>query len=128
MTELSTGVDIIELWRIERSVTAKHGPRFLRRVYTPAELAYCEGRKGKKRIESLAGRWAAKEATLKALGVGLYAASLGDVEVVRERSGKPGIRLHGRAAKIAAAKGLTGFALTISHSRDYAIAFVVATG
>lgn len=122
---IEVGIDIIEIGRIGRVLNAKHAPRFLARVYTPGELAYC---KGKKALERLAGRWAAKEAGLKAIGVGIGPASLRDVEVVKDGRGKPSIRLHGRAAKIAEKKGLTRFSLSISHSRDYAVAFVVATG
>ena len=116
-----TGVDIIELARIEAAVV-RWGDRFLWRIYTPGELAYCRGR-----ISSLAGRWAAKEAISKALGTGW---SRGirwvDLEVVRAPGGPPQVRLHGQAQGRAEALGIHHWALSLSHSKAYAVAFVVA--
>ena len=119
--EFRTGVDIMELERIEKAV-ARWDDRFLLRVYTPGELAYCRGR-----ISSLAGRWAAKEAIAKALGTGW---SRGirwvDLEVVRLPGGPPTVSLHGRAQAYAEAQGIQHWSLSLSHSRDYAVAFVIA--
>lgn len=122
---LTTGVDIIHISRVEEAV-ARYGDRFLRRVFTPQELAYCRGR-----IPELAARFAAKEAVSKALGVGVRTLSrhgIGwhDAEVINGRSGKPGVRLHGRAAHLAAELHLTQWALSLTHEREYAVAFVVA--
>jgi holo-[acyl-carrier protein] synthase len=116
---LGAGVDIIEICRV-RQVFERYGQRFLERVYTPAEAAYCRGR-----APNLAGRFAAKEATMKALGTGVRGVGWKDVEVVRHESGAPAIRLHGRAQTRAQSLGVWEISLSMSHSRDYAVAFVV---
>jgi holo-[acyl-carrier protein] synthase len=121
---VSVGVDIIEIERIACTL-ARFGERFLRRVYTEAEIAYCRGRPSR-----LAARFAAKEAVAKALGVGVFRREgvyWRDVEVVRDHRGKPGVRLHGSALERARQAGLSGWALSLSHSREYAVAMVVAT-
>lgn len=112
------GVDIVELARIERAVQ-RHGDRFLCRVYTEAELAYCQGDVGR-----LAARWAAKEAISKALGTGWRGIEWCELEVIREPSGQPKVALHGRAKAIAEELGLTQWALSLSHSHICAVAFV----
>jgi len=120
---LSVGVDIIEIARIARAL-ARFGERFLQRVYTAAEIAYCRGQPAR-----LAARLAAKEAVAKALGVGILwreGVHWRDVEVVRDACGKPGICLHGSALQRAQQEGLTHWALSLSHSRDYAVAMAVA--
>ncbi len=122
---LTTGVDLVELNRIARLVE-RHGDRFLERVYTLAEVIYCRGR-----IPELAARFAAKEATSKALGVGVRMMArdgIGwrEVEVIGDERGKPLLRLSGRAAARAAELGLTEWAVSLSHSREMAIAVVVA--
>jgi holo-[acyl-carrier protein] synthase len=106
---LSVGVDIIEIKRIERAIAHWDG-RFLQRVYTESELALCKGR-----VPELAVRFAGKEAISKALGTGLFGVSC-----------KPLVYLHERAAQRAATLGLTEFAISLSHSRDYAVAFVAS--
>lgn len=113
------GVDMIETERVAQSV-ARFGDRFLRRVYTERELTYCQGR-----ITSLAARWAAKEATAKALGTGIGDVSWREIEVVSQANQRPAIQLHGAAAALAAQLGLSGFAVSLSHTKDYAVAFVV---
>ncbi len=121
---LSVGIDIIEIDRVARTL-ARFGERFLQRVYTEAEIAYCRGKPSR-----LAARFAAKEATAKALGVGIFwreGVYWRDVEVIRDRRGKPDIRLHGSALERAQQEGLTHWALSLSHSQDYAVAMVVAT-
>ena len=117
---LTTGVDIIEIPRIKR-VLDRYGQRFLNRVFTPAEIAYCRGR-----APNLAGRFAAKEAAMKALGTGVRGVSWKDIEVIRADSGAPSLRLHGRAEKRAQRLQVGEMSLSISHSREYAVAFVVA--
>jgi holo-[acyl-carrier protein] synthase len=117
---LTSGIDVIEIERIERAV-GRWGNRFLHRVYTDTEIAHCRGR-----AQSLAGRFAAKEAASKALGVGIRGLSWREIEVVRGPRGKPIMRLHGKAAHIAEALGLTSFEVSITHSRTDAIAVVTA--
>lgn len=120
---LHTGVDMIEIVRIGDTV-ARHGDRFLDRVFTARERTICHGR-----MESLAGRFAAKEAVAKALGTGIWRQGIRwtDIEIDREpTSGKPVLRLHGAARARAEALGATEWSLSISHDRTRAIAFVVA--
>jgi holo-[acyl-carrier protein] synthase len=119
---LKTGVDIIEISRIQAAL-GRHGERFLQRVFTPAEVDECRGR-----AEALAVRFAAKEATTKALGTGIGPVGWLEVETLHKRSGEPYLVLHGRAQQVADYLGLTTFAISLSHSRDNAIAIVVATG
>jgi len=116
---LTTGADIIEILRIKR-VLDRYGQRFLNRVFTPDEIAYCRGR-----APNLAGRFAAKEAAMKALGTGVRGVSWKDIEVIRADSGAPSLRLHGRAKKRAERLQMSEMSLSISHSREYAVAFVV---
>ena len=116
---IHVGVDIIEIGRIGAAVQ-RWGDRFLRRIYTPQELAFARGR-----LPQLAGRFAAKEAVMKALGTGLRGVSWREVEVVRERGHPPAVHLHGRAQARAQTLALDQITLSISHSRDYAIAMVV---
>ncbi len=113
------GVDIIETERVAQSI-ARFGERFLQRVYTEQELASCNGR-----VTSLAARWAAKEAAAKALGTGIGAISWREIEVINESNQRPSLRLHGAAAVLARQLGLSEFAISLSHTKDYAIAFVV---
>ncbi len=122
---LSVGVDLVELDRIRRAVE-RHGDRFLQRVYTPREIAFY-----RERLPELAARFAAKEAVSKALGVGLRHISregigFREVEVLPDLRGKPVVSLSGRALSLAEEQGLREWAVSLSHGRDYAIAFVVA--
>ncbi len=119
---LATGVDLIEIERI-RQALEKHGERFLERVFTPAEIGECAGRE-----ESLAARWAAKEATAKALGCGIGEVSFREIEILRGEAGQPRLLLHGVASRRAKALGLTEWSLSLSHDQSQAIAFVVALG
>ena len=119
---LTTGVDIIEIPRIQR-VLELYGARFLRRIFTQSEIDYCRGR-----APNLAGRFAAKEATMKSLGTGVRGVGWKDIEVVRHPSGAPSIKLHGRAERRAQHLGVQEISLSISHSREYAVAFVVTQG
>ena len=120
---LSVGIDMIEISRIAAAVE-RWGERFLTRVYTADEIARCHGK-----VASLAARFAAKEATSKALGVGIgWGGGLRwtEIEVHNDRWGKPKVMLHGQAAELATKLGLNQWAISLSHSKDYAIAMVVA--
>ena len=119
---LCTGVDLIEIARVKDAI-ARHGTRFLERIYTPAELE----RYGKS-VESLAGRFAAKEAIAKALGCGIGDVSWTEIEVLGDENRAPVLALHGKAAQRSEEMGLINWSLSISHSRSHAIAFVVAVG
>ena len=117
--DISVGVDMIEIDRIA-STLERFGTRFLERVYTESEIAYCRGR-----APQLAARFAAKEAAMKALGTGTRGVGWREVEVTRKRSGEPGIALHGRADARAQKLGIDRLAVSLSHSRAYAVASVV---
>ena len=117
---LTTGVDIVEIPRVQR-VLARYGRRFLERIFTEGEIAYCRGR-----APNLAARFAAKEATMKALGTGTRGVSWKDIEVLRRESGEPHIRLQGRAEERAQRLGVVEISLSLSHCQEYAVAFVVA--
>ena len=120
---LSTGIDLVEVDRIERAIS-RYGERFLTRVFTEGELAYCRGRS-----PQLAARFAAKEAASKVLGVGIQhrdGISWHEVEIIADAQGKPFVELTGRAARRAAELELATFALSLSHTREYAIAVLVA--
>ena len=122
---LTTGVDLVEIARVKRMLT-RYGDRFLERVFTPAEILYCQARPAE-----LAARFAAKEAVSKALGVGVRMIARDginwrDVEVTGDMRGKPLVCLYGRAAERAGELGLTEWAVSFSHTREQAIAFVVA--
>lgn len=116
---LALGVDIIEIERVRR-VLKLYGQRFLARVYTPAEVAFCRGR-----VPELAARFAAKEAAMKALGTGARGIAWREIEILSNRRGKPLVYLHGRAAQRAAAIGLGPLEVSLTHSREFAIACVV---
>jgi holo-[acyl-carrier protein] synthase len=119
MTMNAVGVDIIEIERVERALT-RFGKRFLGRVYTPLEAAFCRGR-----VSELAARFAAKEAVMKALGTGARGVAWREIEVLPNHRGKPLVYLHGRAQKRAERIGLEEIDISMSHSRDFAVAFVV---
>jgi holo-[acyl-carrier protein] synthase len=120
---VGSGIDLAEIGRIQHSMD-RHGSRFLDRVYTAAEQAYCLGKRNS--AESFAARFAAKEAGAKALGTGISnGVGWREIEVVREASGRPTLRFHGRAAQIAAYLGATRAALSITHTASLAMASVV---
>jgi holo-[acyl-carrier protein] synthase len=121
---IGIGTDLIEIERIERSVK-RFGDAFLQRVYTPGEIAYCKRKKNS--AESLAARFAAKEAGAKALGTGISrGVSWREFEVRRQPGQRPELHLSGRAAEIAARLGIRRVSLSLSHSRSVSIAVVVA--
>ena len=113
-TEL--GIDIIEVERI-RSALARFGSRFTRRILTEAEAAYVRDRP-----ETLAGRWAAKEAVSKVLGLGVRGVGWREIEIVRLPTGQPTVRLHDRAKRRADQLGMARIAVSISHEKQYAVA------
>lgn len=119
---IAVGTDIIEIARIQRSMN-DFGERFLKRVYTERERHWYGDR-----VDELAARFAAKEATSKALGTGIIGIRWQEMEVLPNRRGKPVLILHGRAAERARTLGLTSFSVSLTHSRTDAMAFVVATG
>lgn len=117
------GVDIAEVERIKGAIE-RHGKTFLQRVYTSQEIAYCEGFRNK--FERYAGRFAAKEAAMKALGTGWrHGVRWVDLEVVREKSGRPTMALAGEARKIAKRLGVKRIALSITHTEAQALAQVI---
>jgi holo-[acyl-carrier protein] synthase len=120
---VGTGVDLVETPRIEEAL-ARHGERFARRLYTKDEIAYCE--KFKNKAERYAARFAAKEATFKALGTGWRnGVRWVEVEVTHLASGKPELKLTGRALELAQAMRVKGTSLSISHSDRYVVAQVI---
>jgi holo-[acyl-carrier protein] synthase len=119
---LVAGTDLVEIKRIAAAVD-RYGERFLQRVYTSVERADCEDRP-----DSLAARWAVKEAVAKALGTGIGAVTFHDIEVVLDDCRCPSLRLHGEAASLANSRGLTQWAVSIAHDAGLAVAFVVAMG
>ena len=122
--DISCGVDIVKIDRVKKSLL-KHGDSFKVRIYTDNEIKYCESKKSIKE-QSYAVRFAAKEATLKALGVGISSGvELKNVEVLNNMYGKPDILLHGRAREIFEEKGAGSISISLSHCEEYAIAYAV---
>jgi holo-[acyl-carrier protein] synthase len=119
---LSSGIDLIEIERIQNALD-RYGERFLKRIYTPAEI----GIAGSSAPE-LAARFAAKEAASKALGTGIGPVSWREIETINKPSGKPILRLSGRAKAIAQAQGFDTWSVSLTHSRDMAAAVVVCIG
>ena len=123
MDIIGLGMDATEIPRV-RDVLARHGDRFLHRIFTDAEIAYCTRRRDP--VPSLAGRFAAKEAAMKALGTGRSRGVLWkDIEVVRERGRAPQLRLTGGAERRFNALNASGTLVTISHSKELALAQVL---
>src|ERR1039458_241362 len=114
---VGSGIDLVEIGRVQRSID-RYGQRFLDRIYTAAEKAYCLRKRNS--AESLAARFAAKEAGAKALGTGIsHGVNWLEIEVVREPSGRPTLQFHGRAAQIAARMGMVHAALSITHTAEF---------
>ena len=124
---VSTGVDLIEVARIQQALEdPRTGRRFRERVYTAGEIAYCES-KHRGKYESYAGRFAAKEAVMKALGRGWGSkVAWAEIEVARARSGKPGIVLHDKTAQFAEQLGIHDWVLSITHTKEHGLAYVIA--
>ena len=119
---LATGVDIIEIERIERSIN-RFGDKMRNRIFTSQEQIYCAGK-----TTSLAGRYAIKEAVSKALGTGIGDVNFTDIEVINDTRGKPELVLHNRAKTLASNLGLDQWSISISHTTTHAIGFAVAIG
>ncbi|MFA5383096.1 MAG: holo-ACP synthase [Eubacteriales bacterium] len=120
------GADIIEIERL-RILAEKYPGKFLNKIFTQGEVAYCNLRKNP--FPSFAARFAAKEAVLKALGTGLaFGIRWRDVEIVTEIDQAPKISLHNKAVEIAVEKGIGKVLISISHDRDKALAFALVLG
>ena len=120
---LGSGVDLCEVSRIEAAI-ARHGRRFVERIYTPLEIAYAESKAN--RFERFAARFAAKEAGMKALGTGWRGGiTWKDFEIANLPSGRPTLRFQGKAAEIATRLGVKNVALSITHTKDQALALVI---
>ena len=122
MTVISIGTDVVDLDRFRQAIART--PRMIERVFTEGERAYALRKNDP--TERLAARFAVKEATMKALGVGLGAFRFHDVEVVKARSGEPSLRLAGRADVLAQRRGVTSWKVSITHSALIALAVVIA--
>src|SRR6476620_7671311 len=123
MSIVGVGIDIVECLRIAQMIE-KHGELFIARVYTDAEIDYCTMRKAA--TQHYAGRWAAKEAVLKALGTG-WRRGIGwrDIEIRNDRNGAPIVKLRGGARDVMERAGIQRMHVSISHSRSFAVAYVV---
>lgn len=115
------GCDIIEIERIARAIKSES---FIRRVFTAEEAAYCQ-RRGQQAAASFAARFAAKEAVLKALGTGLREGSLQEIAVANDALGKPLVQLSGHFAALSRQLGVKNIQISLSHSRDFAVAYVI---
>ena len=120
---IGIGNDIVEIERVRRAVASEH---FTQRVFTETEIKYCESR-GKQSAASYAARFAAKEAFFKAIGTGIFS-DLTEVEIVNDSNGKPEIFLHGKVKSFADNLGVKNIFLSMSHSKNYAVANVLIDG
>jgi len=124
---LRTGIDLIEIARIQDLIT-RYGDRFLERVFTPGELGDCASPEANQTAASLAARYAAKEATVKALGTGIGPITWKEVEIARGPARAPVLLLHGAAARIATQLGVAEWSVSLSHTAQLATAVVVMSG
>ena len=126
MDIIGIGTDITECLRIARMIE-RHGELFIGRIYTADEIQYCQSRR--QATQHFTGRWAAKEAILKALGTGwVKGISWRDVEILNEPSGRPVVEIRGGAAKVAQGLGITKMLVSISHCHTHATAYAIAVG
>lgn len=126
MPILGTGIDIVECLRIAQMIE-RHGELFITRVFTDHEIEYCSARKAA--TQHYAGRWAAKEAVLKALGTGWRRGiSWRDIEIRNDRNGAPMVKLRGGAHEVMQSAHISRLHVSISHCRTFAVAYVVAEG
>jgi holo-[acyl-carrier protein] synthase len=125
MTVVGIGVDIVEVGRIERAI-ARWGDAFVRRIYTRAEIVRTET--GVMPVPRLAARFAAKEAVMKALGIGWRAIAWRDIEITNDAAGRPIVYLHGATRRIAAERGVHQVMIALSHTREHAVANAIALG
>ena len=121
---IGVGCDVIEIARVAKAMERR---AFVERVYAPEEIAYCQGR-GKQAAASFAARFAAKEAVLKALGTGLRGGELTEIVIINDELGKPSVQLRGYHAELAQKLGVKNIAISMSHSRATALAYVVMEG
>lgn len=125
--ELLLGTDIVEVDRLRAALESGENGRFSARVFTPGEVAYCEGKNGAK-YQSYAARFAGKEAVSKAFGTGIGEnAFFNEIEILNDASGKPYVNLYGRARSFYESLGATGISISLSHCKEYAVAYVVIT-
>ena len=122
---IADGCDLIEIERIAKALQREN---FCTRIYTAAELSYAESKKNQRQAASLAAVFAAKEAVAKALGVGLGQIGWREIEVRHDELGKPFVALSGRARVLAEERGVKNIHLSLSHSREYALAMVILEG
>ena len=121
---VGSGIDLCEVGRIKKAIISSHGGRFVERVFTEREIAYAERKAN--RYERYAARFAAKEAGMKALGAGWRGGlSWRDLEVANLASGRPTLKLHGKAAEIAQRLGVVNIALSLTHTAEQAMAMVI---
>ena len=126
MKVIGIGTDIVECLRVANMIE-KHEDVFIQRVYTPEEIEYCGSRRAS--VQHYAGRWAAKEAILKALGTGWSKGiQWTDIEIVNQMGGKPLVRLEGQAKSFCESNGIDDILISISHCRAFATAFATAVG
>lgn len=124
MQILSIGTDIVECLRIAQMIE-RHGELFITRVYTDAEIEYCRSRMAA--TQHYAGRWAGKEAVLKALRTGLRRGiHWRDIEIIANRDGQPTVRLHGAARELMEVNGISRWHVSISHCRTHAVGYAIA--
>ena len=121
---IGVGCDVIEIARVQKAIVKRS---FVDRVFAPEEIAYCESR-GKQAAASFAARFAAKEAVLKALGTGLRGGELTEIVITNDELGKPSVQLLGYHGQLAAKLGVKKIAISMSHSRETALAYVVMEG
>lgn len=117
---IKTGIDLIEVDRIENAI-ARHGERFLARIFTTAELG-----KFRENTQSLAARWAAKEAVAKTISTGIGDIEWVEIEILHGPNKEPSLTLYGNAKRLAKEQGLSDWSLSLSHTREHAIAMVLA--
>ena len=123
---IGCGIDLVKIERIEK-IIKKWGDNFIFRIFTSLEREYCEKKKGNK-FQSYAGKFAAKEALLKALGLGLREANWKEIEIKNDELGQPIIDTSGKLKNIASTKGVSKYFISISHTKEYAVTQVILEG
>ena len=123
---IGCGIDLVKIERMEK-IIKRWGDNFIFRIFTPLEIEYCEKKKGNK-YQSYAGRFAAKEALLKSLGLGLRGANWKEIEIKNDELGQPTIDTSGKLKNIASAKGVRKYFISISHTKEYAATQVILEG
>lgn len=121
---IGIGTDIIEIERVKKAIQTR--PKMVERIFSPREIEYCQGQGNF--FASLAARFAAKEAVSKALGTGIRVFKWQDIEVINDELGKPSVEIYGKALVKAQELGMKKLEISLSHSRDYAVAMVILEG